>query len=167
VEVRTVDPSDVELCARLGRMVLAAYVTLPGHVPEPEYEAQLADVAARAAMADTVVLAAFDPEPVGCVTYVAGGGSPMAEHDDAGAASFRMLGVDPAAQGRGAGAALVTACIDRARAEGRAAIVLHTTTWMHTAHRMYERFGFQRDPSLDSVPVPEVSLLGYRLTLDR
>jgi GNAT superfamily N-acetyltransferase len=166
VEVRTVGADEASLCAALGAMVVAAYVTLPGHVHEPDYEAELADVATRAAMPATTVLAAFVAGvPVGCVTYVGGPASPLAEHADADAASFRMLGIDPAAQGRGAGRALVAACVDRARSDGRARILLHSTPWMTGAHRLYESFGFERDPANDWTPSPDVPLLGFGLSL--
>ncbi|MBA2280948.1 MAG: GNAT family N-acetyltransferase [Acidimicrobiia bacterium] len=164
--IREVAADEVDLCATLGRFVVESYTTLPGHVPEPDYERELADVAARAALPETVVLAAFDGagRPLGSVTY-AGPGSPMVEHAESGAASFRMLGVDPAAQGRGAGAALVQACIDRASVDGYTSIVLHSTPWMTTAHRIYTRFGFTRDESLEWTPVPGIDLWAFRLPL--
>jgi ribosomal protein S18 acetylase RimI-like enzyme len=166
ITVRAVGPAEVDLCRRLGAIAVQAYVTLPGHVEEPEYELELADVAGRAAMRATEVLAAFDGDrPLGCLTYVSGPDSPMVEHDDPDAASFRMLGIDPAAQGRGAGRLLVAACVDRARAEGRSGIVLHSTPWMTAAHRLYEGVGFRRSPSLDWSPLSEVPLLGFRLDL--
>jgi len=74
------------------------------------------------------------------------------------------LGVAVAARGKGAGEALVRACIDRARTAGRRRLLLHTTAWMTTAHRLYERLGFHRDPALDLV-FPDVSLIGYALDL--
>jgi hypothetical protein len=36
---------------------------------------------------------------------------------------------------------------------------------MTRAHRLYESFGFVRDPALDWVPVPDIPLLGFRLEL--
>jgi ribosomal protein S18 acetylase RimI-like enzyme len=166
VEVRTVDASDVELCERLGAIVVRSYTSLPGHVPEPDYEVELADVESRAAMPDTVVWAAVEGgTPLGCVTYVVSTASPMAELVEEGEAAFRMLGVDPDAQGRGAGRVLVEACLARARADGRRAVVLHTTPWMTAAHRLYESFGFRRDESRDWSPVPGIALLAYRLDL--
>lgn len=164
--VRPVGPGEVELCRALGSFVRDAYVTLSGHVPEPEYEVELADVAGRAGLPDTVVLAVFDDDgaPLGCATFVAGPGSPLAEHQEDGFASMRMVGVDPAAQGRGAGRALVEECLRRARAGGVAGMALHTTPWMTKAHALYESLGFVRDPGLDWRPVPDVPLLGYRLT---
>ena len=59
-------------------------------------------------------------------------------------AGFRMLATAPAAQGRGVGAALTTACIERARAEGAPGITLHTTDLMQAAQRLYRRLGFER-----------------------
>jgi GNAT superfamily N-acetyltransferase len=167
VRIRTVAADEAELCATLGEFVRRAYMTLPGHVSEPDYEAELADVAGRAGLPDTEVLAAFDDDgrPLGCVTYVAGEGSPMLEHTEPDTASFRMLGIDPDAQGRGAGLALIEACLQRASAAGRRAVALHTTPWMSGAHRLYERLGFVRDETMDWEPVPGINLLGYRLDL--
>jgi ribosomal protein S18 acetylase RimI-like enzyme len=167
VHVRTVGSADVDLCKQLGEIVVRSYTTLPGHIPEPDYEAELADVASRAALDDTIVWAAMEDDgtPLGCVTYVGSTASPMAELVQDGEAAFRMLGVDPDAQGRGAGRLLVETCVDRARADGRTAIVLHTTPWMSKAHDLYERAGFERDPSRDWTPVPLIELLAYRLEL--
>ena len=166
MEIRSVAADDVAMCAELGRVLLDAYTTLPGHVPGPDYEGELADVAGRAGLDDTAVLAAVDGgTAVGCVTYIASPLSPLAEHEEAEAAALRMLGVARAAQGRGVGGLLVRACIERARVEGRRALLLHTTTWMHGAHRLYERLGFTRDPARDWAPAPDIPLLGYRLDL--
>jgi GNAT superfamily N-acetyltransferase len=166
--IRTVSPDEKELCAVLGEFVRDAYRALPGHVDEPDYEKELADVVGRAAMPETEVIAAFDEDgrPLGSVTYAAGDGSPMAEHTEPNAASFRMLGVDPAAQRNGAGRALVEACIDRAIAAGRSAVVLHSTQWMSGAHQLYGRLGFVRYPTIDWEPVPGINLLGFRLDLE-
>jgi predicted N-acetyltransferase YhbS len=123
------------------------------------YVPELRNVAGRAR--DAVVLVAADDDSIlGAVTYVPGLG-PYAEFDDPDAAGIRMLAVAPAAQGRGVGAALVQACLDRARSEGRARVVLHSTPWMVTAGRMYGRLGFRRAPERDWAPAPDVELLGY------
>ena len=57
-------------------------------------------------------------------------------------AAFRMLVVDPAAQGQGIGELLVTTCLDRARAAGKRRMVISTDPRMTAAHRLYERMGF-------------------------
>src|SRR5205823_382345 len=107
------------------------------------------------------------PAVVGCVTYVPDTSSPWAEELAGGEAGVRMLGVDPAHQGRGIGTALVEACIARARADARTALVLHSTPWMEAAHAVYRRLGFHRAPGRDLTPVPEVPLLAFTLGLDR
>jgi ribosomal protein S18 acetylase RimI-like enzyme len=60
-----------------------------------------------------------------------------------------MLAVAPTAQGRGAGPLLVAECLARARAAGRRRMVIGSTEWMTTAHRIYERLGFRRVAELD------------------
>jgi GNAT superfamily N-acetyltransferase len=60
-----------------------------------------------------------------------------------------MLAVDPAAQGRGVGPRLVAECLQRARAAGCRRMVIGSTEWMTTAHRIYGRIGFRRVPDLD------------------
>ncbi|MGH4035425.1 GNAT family N-acetyltransferase [Actinomycetota bacterium Odt1-20B] len=102
---------------------------------------------------------------LGGVTFVESGG-PMAELARAGEAEIRMLAVAPDARGRGAGEALVRACVERARAvEGCVRVILSTQPTMHAAHRLYERLGFVRVPERDWLPVPDVRLLAYELEL--
>jgi GNAT superfamily N-acetyltransferase len=107
------------------------------------------------------VLVAVDDEGrlLGGVTYIPGPG-PMAWFDGADEAGVRMLAVDPAAQGRGAGADLVAACVERARGAGKARVLLHTTAPMTAAHRLYERAGFRRDPARDELIAGDL-LLAY------
>jgi ribosomal protein S18 acetylase RimI-like enzyme len=151
--------------ARLGELVVAAYRSLP-EFDEPDYEPELRDVARRAR--EAVVLAAVDDADgslLGCATYVPGPESPWAEFLQPGEAAIRMLAVDPAARGRGAGTALVVACVSRARAEGRSAVFLHSMEFMRAAQAIYRRLGFVRQPDRDWEPVPGVRLLGFSLAL--
>lgn len=86
----------------------------------------------------------------------------FAEHLRSDEASFRMLGVDVAAQGRGVGAALVEACVAAAREGGRRAMFIHSGDWMRAAHRLYGRLGFQRAPARDwDVTDVGILLLGF------
>ncbi|WP_128434557.1 GNAT family N-acetyltransferase [Streptomyces cyaneus] len=132
-----------------------------------EYLGELKDVAKRAAAAEVLVAAEKD-RLLGGVTFVPSGG-PMADIAGPGEAEIRMLAVARDARGRGAGEALVRACIDRARAtEGCVRIVLSTQRTMHSAHRIYERLGFVRTPERDWNPIPaltDITLLTYELTL--
>jgi ribosomal protein S18 acetylase RimI-like enzyme len=164
VEIRPVRADEY---ARLGAITVDAYGRLDGSPHEPEYDLELADVGRRAEMSGVTVFAAVDDDGrlLGGVTYVHAVDAELAEHDDPNAASIRMLAVDPAAQRRGVGDALVRHCIDRARESGFTAVVLHSGVWMLAAHRMYERLGFVRDPAHDWEPIPGVHLRYYRLDL--
>ena len=89
-------------------------------------------------------------------------------------AGIRAMAVEPDAQGRGVGAALVAACIERARAHDVEALTLHTAAYLHAAIRLYERCGFRRDPTQDRRAAELIGLidetwdvvaLAYRLDL--
>ena len=149
-----------------GRVVLEAYRSLPGYEAEPDYEIELADVTSRLPPVAEVLVADDGGRVIGCVTYVPGPESPLAESYQAGEAGIRMLGVDATARGRGVGRLLVQTCIDRARAAGRGAVFLHSTSYMHGAHRMYGGLGFVRAPDRDWEPFPGLLLLAFRLPLE-
>lgn len=151
---------------RAGGIVLEAYRSLPGYVPEPTYEVELTDVPGRLPPVGQVLVAEHGGRVVGCVTYVSGPDSPLAESLQAGEAGIRMLGVDADAQGRGIGRRLVEACVERARQQGRRAVFLHSTSYMHGAHRIYGRLGFRRTPDRDWEPFPGLRLQAFRLSLE-
>lgn len=125
----------------------------------PRYLVELADVEGRAARAQLLV-ARREGRVVGSVALVLDGDFGEVTTDDTEAA-FRMLVVDPAARGAGVGELLVTTCLDRARAAGKAAMVLSTDPRMTAAHRLYERLGFRRLPERDWSPLPGVDLRVY------
>ncbi|CAL9430001.1 hypothetical protein SUDANB13_02008 [Streptomyces sp. enrichment culture] len=154
--------------AELGEITAQAYLGdgLLDFGESDAYLGELRDVAKRAAAAE-VLVAVADGALLGGVTFVPGPG-PMADLAEPGEAEIRMLAVSPAHRGRGAGEALVRACADRARALGRRRMVLSTQRTMHSAHRVYERLGFTRNPARDWNPLPElddIMLLVYELTL--
>lgn len=161
IEVRVAEVHEYD---RVSEIMLTAYGTLPGFRLEGAYAEELADVAGRSA--STLQLVAVDGGTgaiLGAVTYLDDAASPYAQPMREDEAALRMLGVDPASQGRGVGAALVQACIDRARQDGRARLVLHTTEWMTAGRRLYERLGFRRSPERDSTVEDRIHLLGYVL----
>jgi GNAT superfamily N-acetyltransferase len=161
--VRPVRPEEHDALAAL---TVAAYRALLGHDLDAGYTAELADVSGRAALVDVLVAVDEQGRLQGGVTYIPVPG-PMAWFDGADEAGMRMLAVDPAAQGRGAGARLVAACVARARAAGKARLLLHTTAPMKAAHRLYERAGFRRDPDRDELIAGDLLLLAYVLDIDR
>ena len=162
VTVRQVRPEEHEA---LGALTVAAYRALLGDGMDLEYAAELADVRTRAAVGDVLVAVdGRDRRLLGGITYIPGPG-PMAWFDGQEEAGMRMLAVAPEAQGRGVGAALVAACMDRARAAGKRRMLLHTTAAMTAAHRLYERAGFRRDPEHDHLLEGGLLLLAYAADL--
>ncbi|MGW1023031.1 GNAT family N-acetyltransferase [Streptomyces sp. NPDC002577] len=166
IVIRRAEPGEY---AELGEITARAYLGdgLLTFGENDEYLGVLRDVAKRAAAAQ-VLVALANEMVIGGVTFVPQGG-PMADIAREGEAEIRMLAVSPEARGRGAGEALVRACIERARAvDGCVGVVLSTQSAMHTAHRIYERLGFTRTPERDWNPIPhlaDVTLLTYELTL--
>ena len=161
--VRPVRPEEYDV---LGAITLAAYRDLLGPHLDAGYAEELADVAGRAGEAEVLVAVDGDGTLVGGVTYIAGPG-PLAWFDRVDEAGVRMLAVAPTAQRRGVGAALVAACLARARTGGKARVHLHTTAPMAVARRIYERAGFRRHPEGDRTLEGGLVLLAYRLDLER
>jgi ribosomal protein S18 acetylase RimI-like enzyme len=158
VIVRPATPADYPAISNL---TVAAY-TADGQLKAGySYRAVLADVATRAGAGELLVAADGDAV-LGAVLFVRPGSS-YAEVSSDGEAEFRMLAVDPAAQGRGVGRALVTACVDRADLLGCTAVVICVRDFSLPAQRLYDRMGFVRAPELDWTPLPDVKLLGLRL----
>jgi GNAT superfamily N-acetyltransferase len=159
VEVRRIRPEEHQAA---GDVCVAAYdLLLTG--AEDDYRERLHDVATRDAQAE-VWVAVLDDRVVGVVTYCPPG-SRWREigRDDEG--EFRMLAVDPAAQGSGAGTALARLCEERARQDGAAGMALSSLATMTAAHRVYARLGYRREPARDWSPLPGVDLLAFSKTL--
>ncbi|QES50079.1 GNAT family N-acetyltransferase [Streptomyces venezuelae] len=165
IVIRKALPADY---AELGDITAQAYLgdgLLDDNGDDNAYENALRDVAGRAADGE-VLVAELGGRLLGGVTF-ASPGSRLADIAGPGEAEFRMLAVAPAGRGRGAGEALVRACIERARAlEGVRRLVLSTQPGSPAAHRIYERLGFIRTPERDWAPLPTVPLLTYALELN-
>jgi ribosomal protein S18 acetylase RimI-like enzyme len=161
VEIRRARPEDHEA---VGRATVAAYASFLDTADDTGYVEHLRDTAGRDDQAELWVAVDDDGTVLGSVTSCPEG-SPWRELAQPGEGEFRMLAVDPAAQGRGVGRALVTQVVDGFRADGAPSIVLCSMTTMTSAHRLYERLGFQREPALDWSPVPGVELVAFRLDL--
>jgi ribosomal protein S18 acetylase RimI-like enzyme len=166
MDIRLVRPDEYE---KLGDLSVEAYgdgYASAGLELPFWYVDELRDVAGRAVDAQVLVAVDGDGALLGGITFVPGPESASAEFDEADHAGIRMLAVAPTAQGRGVGDALSRACVERARAAGKAHLVLHSADWMTAAHRIYHRIGFERVPSLDwEPPLAGFWLRGFRLEL--
>lgn len=156
--LRRLQPADHEAVSALLTAAYEMHVRI-----EPSYVDRLTDLAGRDR--DAEVWVALDGDDLLGTVTLCPPGSPYREvaRDDEG--EFRMLAVDPRAQGRGVGRLLTEAAVDHARRRGQVAVVLSTTATMTAAHRLYESMGFVRTPDRDWSPAPAVDLLVYRLEL--
>lgn len=134
-------------------LIVRANAEFQGHVPEGFFRSYLAsatDLEGRLAMGGDVLVAESDGRIVGTITYFREANDEgMGPGFPPGTAGIRATAVDPASRGLGLGVALVEACLERARADGRVAIALHTAAFMTAAMGLYERTGFVRDRSFD------------------
>jgi ribosomal protein S18 acetylase RimI-like enzyme len=158
MEIREAFPDEHD---RIGRVTADAY---RGLVRDERYLQRIADVGDRAGRTQ-ILVALQDGEIVGSLTLelttrVNAADDPLEAHR----AHIRMLGVAPAAQGRGVGAALMLEAERRAIAAGKREMTLHTTEHMTSARAMYDHLGYERLP--DEVLPDGFVLLGYRKELD-
>jgi ribosomal protein S18 acetylase RimI-like enzyme len=155
-------PARPEELAAVGDLTARAY---EGVLPDGDtYLEHLRNAAHRAEHTELLIAANPAGDILGSVAFVIPG-SVYTELARDGEGEFRMLGVDPRFQGRGAAEALVQACVGRARELGMSRIVISTGQEMHTAHRLYRRLGFERLPERDWAPVPGIDLHAYSIEL--
>jgi GNAT superfamily N-acetyltransferase len=145
MEIRPVRPEEYEQAGQVTADAYREHVRDERDEDWRAYLGEIADVRGRSEIA-TVLAAVEDGRVLGTATVeldtpITDGEPPMAT----GEARLRMLGVDPAARGRGAGQALLEGAIEAARAAGRTRMILNTTNAMVAAHRLYERNGFIRE----------------------
>jgi GNAT superfamily N-acetyltransferase len=159
ITIREASPDEYP---RIGELAVAAYRELETGEMVDLYVDEIRETGARAVVVPVLVAIDGDGAILGTVTYVPGPG-PLAESERDDEAGFRVLAVDPAAQGRGVGRALAEACLARARSEGRAGVAVLTRPSMRAAHHLYESMGFVRDPTDDWEFQPGEWLWGYRI----
>lgn len=160
--VREAEPADFDAIARL---TVDAYRADGQLTTESGYERILTDVSTRYAAGGLLVAVDESTDEVlGAVLFVLPE-TLYAQLAGPGEAEFRMLAVGPAAQGRGVGAALVRACLDRATTLGFRSVAIGTRSFSAPAHRLYARLGFVRTPERDWSPEPGVDLHTLRFDL--
>jgi GNAT superfamily N-acetyltransferase len=162
-EIRAALPEEFDA---VGAVTVEAYAAdgYIGDNVEDGYADQLRNAARRAEQAELVVAVDYSGEVLGSVTVVRPG-TELAEISRDGELEFRMLSVTPNARGRGVGAALTAAVLERAGGIAAQRVVMSSLELMKTAHRMYERLGFTRLPERDWEPAPGIQLVAYSFEL--
>lgn len=157
--VREATTDDFETIARLTVEVYVGEDFSP-----PSAAESLGNIEHRSEHGEVLVAVDEQNNVVGALSLVLGGGA-LAQISSDDEAEIRMLAVDPSRRRSGAGRALTQECIERARAAGKRKIVLSTQPTMHAAHRLYERFGFVREPARDWVRTNGRPMLAYGRSL--
>lgn len=152
--IRTATERDA---ATVGELTERAY-RADGFLISDKYAARLRDAATRINDA-TVLVAELDDQIVATVT-LAIHGSPLAEIAKPDELEVRMLAVAPEERRQGIAETLMSAALKHARNLGLKALVLSTETPMSSAHKLYEKLGFTRQPDRDW-PVGGFDLLVY------
>jgi ribosomal protein S18 acetylase RimI-like enzyme len=147
IRIRPYAEADREAVNAVARAAFAQYsqdyADWPGFI---EGIGRMAELAANA----DVLVAEQDGVIAGAVAHV-GPGRPRAAFFPDEWSVIRMLVVDPARRGQGAGRALVAGCLRLARETGAPAVGLHTSPLMASALRLYEAIGFVRDSELPAI----------------
>ncbi|MFL5539823.1 MAG: GNAT family N-acetyltransferase [Longimicrobiaceae bacterium] len=145
MQVTVATPADHPEIAALN---VAAYEEFRAHTGEEVWARMRANLEAVDGFAagGEILVAREDGRLLGAVAYYPPGST--APPLPAEWASVRVLAVDPSARGRGVAAALMEACIARARAQGAAVLGLYTTEMMAAARALYARLGFVQDAEL-------------------
>ncbi|MGC4111076.1 MAG: GNAT family N-acetyltransferase [Nocardioides sp.] len=163
MQIRRARPEDL---GAIGAVTVAAYAEF-AHDDTDDYVNHLRDAERRDREAELWVATPEDSDDILGTVTITPEGSPWREIAREGEGEFRMLAVAPQARGAGVGGALVALVVDRFRSEGASAVVMSTLDRMRSAHRIYERAGFLRDPGRDWSPMPGVDLIAYRLDLEQ
>ena len=157
-EVRVARPDEYDAVAELTEH---GFATGPfGPTKDPDRLRLLWDSAGRAAAGDLLVATDGD-ELLGTASLLRPG-TAYNRQARADEAEVRLLTTAPQARGRGVGAALMVASIDRARAWGVVALVLDTGARNATSQRLYHRLGFERLVERDTID--GLVVFGYDLS---
>jgi GNAT superfamily N-acetyltransferase len=144
LRVRAYDPLDRDAVNAVARAAFAQYEH--DYEDWPDFVQGIARMADLAAHADLLV-ADLGGKVIGAVAHI-GPGRPRATFFPEEWSVIRMLVVNPAQRGQGAGRELVNGCLQLALQAGAPAVGLHTSPIMASALRMYEAVGFVRDRDL-------------------
>lgn len=167
--IRNARPSEFE---EIGRLLVQVYGQLEGFPTadeQPEYYQMLANIGALTDKPDIELLVALsiDEQILGAVVYISAmhayGVNGMVVQEK-NVSAFRLLGVSPTSRGQGVGKKLIQECITKARILNHRQVIIHSTSAMKIAWKMYEKIGFQRSADLDFMQ-GELPVFGFRLVL--
>jgi ribosomal protein S18 acetylase RimI-like enzyme len=143
ITIRDFEQSDA---MRVNVVAVAAFQQFSGDYAD--WRAMRDGVSRMSEIDGELIVAERDGLIIGAVAYV-GPGVKKLSYFDQSWPIIRMLVVDPASRGLGAGRALTDDCIRRARRDGALVVALHTTPIMTVALPMYQRMGFVRQGGED------------------
>jgi GNAT superfamily N-acetyltransferase len=159
--------------AEIGKLMVRVYSGLEGFPKQddqPAYYDMLSNIGELTNNPGTELLVAVSPAGTiaGGVVYFSdmeyyGAGGIAAHEQNAG--GFRLLAVDPSARGQGIGKLLVNECLRKAKAAKLCQVIIHSTSAMQTAWRMYESMGFKRSDDLDFMQ-EKLPVFGFRLRIE-
>jgi|SRR6218665_800608 len=101
------------------------------------------DSKVEALIAGSKCFVCLDGESIVGMAYLVSSGNPWDVYP-ADWSYIRMVGVNPAYQGRGIARQLTQQCIDYARQTGETTLALHTSEMMDAARHLYESLGFKQ-----------------------
>ncbi len=163
IVIREAGPEDD---SRIGELLIDAFIStyarkLPGVVYDDARKAELRDVSVKRLRA-TVLVAGMNGQVVGTVAIFKPG-APSSEAWIPNFADLRHLAVEPRLHGKGVSKPLLDRAEEIARDEWKTdGICLHVRQGASGVALLYQKRGFQRDPSGD-IQRPTVFLEAYRL----
>lgn len=167
--IRPAKPEEFEELGKLMHRVYSLLEGFPTEAEQPNYYLMLLHIGELTKKPNTELWVAVFPEGklAGGVVYISdmqfygSGGTATQEKNASG---FRLLAVDPELRGKGIGKLLVEKCIQKAKENNHAQVIIHSTKAMQVAWKMYERMGFVRSEDLDFMQ-GELAVFGFRMKL--
>jgi N-acetylglutamate synthase-like GNAT family acetyltransferase len=151
-----------EELAEIETLVKTAYQEFQSLMPEAIWKRWMRNVSeALNAPGGIVLVAETGGRIAGAVTFYPDASQAHQGHWPAGTGAIRLLAVRPDSRGKGYGALLTQACLDRARQLKIKTVFLYTGTFMRAAQHLYEKLGFKRAQEFDGEHGP----IAYRLEI--
>jgi len=169
IKIRNAKPTEFH---EIGQLLVSVYSGLEGFPTvkeQPNYYKMLANIGEMTLKpgAELLVAISSDEKIMGTVVYfndMKYYGSGGIAINETNASGFRLLAVDDEYRGMGIGNLLIMECIHKAKEQHAQQVIIHSTTAMKTAWKMYEKIGFTRSEELDFMQ-GNLQVYGFRLDL--